>query len=128
MDVPVSTKILRFLHIDNLSVVMQRGGLHAPNFTPQDGLTYKTIHNIDVQLKRADKLIPCGPGGVIHDYVPFYFGPLSPMMLNLKTGRVAGYTEGQEPLVYLGTMAQSIAESESGFVFSDGHGLAAYTS
>lgn len=37
----------------------------------------------------------------MHDYVPFYFGPLSPMMLNLKTGRVAGYEEDQEPLIYL---------------------------
>lgn len=30
--------------------------------------------------------------------------------------------------MYLGTMAQTIAESEAGFVISDGHGLAAYTS
>jgi hypothetical protein len=50
------------------------------------------------------------------------------MMLNLKTGRVAGYTEGQEPLIYLATTAQAIATSGKGFVFSDGHGLAAFTS
>ncbi len=128
MAVPTPTPILRFLHIDNLTVVMQRGGLHAPNCTPNDGLVYKTIHNLDVQEKRANKPIRCGPCGVMHDYVPFYFGFLSPMMLNLKTGRVAGYTEGQEPLIYLGTMAQTIADSGVGFVFSDGHGLAAYTS
>lgn len=128
MAVPAPTPILRFLHIDNLSIVMQRGGLHAPNCTPNDGLTYTTIHHLDVQKKRADKQIHCGPRGVIHDYVPFYFGFLSPMMFNLKTGRVAGYTEGQEPLIYLATTAQTIADSGAGFVFSDGHGLAAYTS
>lgn len=128
MAVPNPTPILRFMHIDSLSVVMQRGGLHAPNFTPQDGLTYRTIHNLEVQEKRANKQIPCGPRGVVHDYVPFYFGPLSPMMLNLKTGRVPGYTDGQEPLIYLGTMAQTIAQSGARFVFSDGHGIAAYTS
>lgn len=127
MAVPNPTPILRFLHIDNLSVVLQRGGLHAPNHTPNDGLVYKTIHNLEVQEKRADKQISCGPRGVIHDYVPFYFGPLSPMMLNLKTGRVPGYSDGQEPLIYVGTMAQAVADSGARFVFSDGHGLAAYT-
>ena len=30
----------------------------------------------------------------MHDYVPFYFGVLSPMLLQLKTGRVTGYNEG----------------------------------
>lgn len=128
MSVPNPTRILRFLHIDNLSVVMQWGGLHAPNSMPADGLIYRAIHNLEVQKKRSNRQIPCGPGGVIHDYVPFYFGPLSPMMLNLKTGRVPGYTEGQEPLIYLETTVQAIAESEAGFVFSDGHGIAAYTS
>lgn len=128
MAVPTPTPILRFLHIDNLSVVMQRGGLHAPNCTPNDGLIYRTIHNLEVQEKRANRPVPCGPRGVIHDYVPFYFGPLSPMMLNLKTGRVPGYTDGQEPLIYLGTMAQTIADSGAPFVFSDGHGIAAFTS
>lgn len=63
----------------------------------------------------------------MHDYVPFYFGPLSPMMLNLKTGRVAGYNEGQKPLIYLVSTAQDVEASGAGFVFSDGHGLAAFT-
>jgi hypothetical protein len=128
MSVPVPTRILRFIHIDNLSIVMRRGGHYAPNFTPRDGLSYRTIHDSDVQRKRSDKTIAIGPGGVIHDYVPFYFGYLSPMMLNLKTRRVPGYSEGQEPLIYLASSAQAVAASGIRFVFSDGHGLAAYTS
>jgi hypothetical protein len=46
------------------------------------------------------------------------------MLFQLKTGRVAGYNEGQEPLIYLVSAAQSVAESGQGFVFSDGHGIA----
>ncbi len=71
--------------------------------------------------------ISCGPGGTIHDYVPFYFGYLSPMMLNLKTGRVPGYDEGHEPLIYLVSTAQKVRDSGAGFVFSNGHGLATFT-
>jgi hypothetical protein len=63
----------------------------------------------------------------MHDYVPFYFGFLSPMLLQLKTGRVAGYTEGQAPLVYLESTVQDIVATGSRFVFSDGHGIATFT-
>ncbi len=127
IPVPDPTPIYRFIHVDNLRVCLQHGGLHAPNHTPNDGLKYKTIHNIDIQLYRRITTIPCGPGGVIHDYVPFYFGYLSPMMLQLHTGRVEGYNEGQEPLIYLVSTAQSVVDSGVGYVFSDGHGIAAYT-
>lgn len=128
MPVPDPTPILRFIHIDNLEVALRRVGLHAPNFNPNDGLSFRTIHNVEIQDKRKEKAIPCGPCGVIHDYVPFYFGILSPMMLQLKTGRVEGYTEGQEPLIYLATTAQAVRDHGTRFVFSDGHGIAAFTS
>lgn len=124
MKVPDPTPIFRFLHVDNLSTCLRRGAVHAPNFTPNDGLPYKTIHNLDIQQQRKITRIPCGAGGVIHDYVSFYFGYLSPMLLQLKTGQVAGYEEGQEPLVYLVSTAQIVANHEVEFAFSDGHGIA----
>ena len=127
MPTPSPTPIYRLIHIDNLNVCLQRGGLHAPNFIPNDGLSYKTIHNIDIQNQRHIQKIPCGPRGVIHDYVSFYFGYLSPMLFQLKTGWVHGYNEGQEPLIYLISSAQTIHNNEIGFVFSDGHGIAAFT-
>lgn len=85
------------------------------------------IHDTQVQGARANVQIDCGPQGTIHDYVPFYFGCLSPMMLKLKTGRVTGYTGGQDPLIYLVTTVQAIVEAEMAFAFSNGHGLAAFT-
>lgn len=68
--------LFRIVHVDTLSTLLARGGLHAPNRTPADGLPYRTIHNTDVQAGRSIRQIPCGPRGTIHDYVPFYFGPL----------------------------------------------------
>lgn len=127
MAAPDPTPIFRFIHVDNLHIYLRRAGLHAATCWPDDGLVWKTNHDEDVQSKRHRQPIPCGPKGVIHDYVPFYFGPLSSMMLNLKTGRVAGYTEGQEPLIYLVSTCQFVEQAGVPFVFSDGHGIAAFT-
>jgi len=49
------------------------------------------------------------------------------MLLNLKTGRVAGYSEGQAPLIYLTTTVARIETANTRYVFSDGHGLATFT-
>ena len=97
----INRSIYRLIHVDNLRICLRRNGLHAPNYTPNDGLQYRTIHNVDIQKQRKVTTIPCGPCGNVHDYVPFYFGYLSPMLLQLKTGKVEGYNEGQEPLLYL---------------------------
>lgn len=69
---PVPTPILRFTHVDNLDTIIRRGGLHAPNHIPDDGLAYRFCHSAEVQSARADVPIHLGPGGTIHDYVPFY--------------------------------------------------------
>ncbi|HST59128.1 MAG TPA: DUF4433 domain-containing protein [Longimicrobium sp.] len=115
------------MHIDNLPTLLQRGALHAPNATPNDGLVYRTIHDTNVQASRSVRTIPCGPGGTIHDYVPFYFGPLSVMLLNLHSGRVAGYNQGQEPIVYVVSSIERVIAANRPWVFSDGHGLAEFT-
>lgn len=122
-----NTLLYRLVHIDNLAPLLQRGALHAPNRTPDDGLPYRTIHDVSVQANRHLHPIPCGPGGTVHDYVPFYFGPLSVMLLKLKSGQVEGYNEGQQPLVYLVAKAESLSAAGCRFVFSDGHGLARFT-
>jgi len=125
--IPNLVRIVRLMHIDNLSVCIQRGGLHAPNSVPKDGLPYKTIHNIEIQHERQLRHIPCGPKGTIHDYVPFYFGVRSPMLYQLCTGQVENYDEGQDPLIYAVSTAQAVSQANIPFVFSDGHGIAAYT-
>ena len=115
------------VYVDNLATILRREGMHAANHVPDDGLPYRTIHNVDIQNARHVRRVPCGPGGVIHDYVPFYFGYRSPMLLQLKTNRVSGYTEGQQPLIYLVGTAQQVTAAGCDFVFSNGHGIAAFT-
>ena len=98
--------------------------MHAPNHIPADGLPLKLTHDPSVQHARAGQPVHVGVGGTIHDYVPFYFGLWSPMMLKLHTGQVDGYREGQRPLVYLASTAQAVVDAGSRFIFTDGQALA----
>lgn len=128
MYIPNPTPILRLIHIENLPLLLTRNGLHAPNHVPKDGLPYRAIHDIEVQRKRCGRGIPCGPQGKMPDYVPFYFGYRSPMLLQHHTNKVPGHTEGQSPLIYLRSTVQAISEQGLRYVFSDGHGLQKFTS
>jgi hypothetical protein len=69
MAVPSPTPILRLTHIDNLRGLVERGGLHAPNFAPSGDLAYRTIHNVEIQEKRRVRPIVCRgrTHGVVHD-------------------------------------------------------------
>jgi hypothetical protein len=49
------------------------------------------------------------------------------MLLQLHTGRVEGYREGQAPLIHAMSTVQEIICARLGFVFSDGHGVAFFT-
>ncbi|MFN0009598.1 MAG: DUF4433 domain-containing protein [Planctomycetota bacterium] len=127
MQHPVPTLILRLVHVANLEVLLRRGAVHASNHVPRDGLGYRAIHDPDVQGKRQMRRVPCGPGGTIRDYVSFYFGPRSPMLLRLQNAEVPGYAQGQEPPVYLVSDAFTVARAGGKFVFTDGHSLSANT-
>ena len=67
--------------------------------------------------------VPCGPRGVIRDYIGFYFGPRSPMLYRIHTGYNVHHVD-QSNIVYLVSTAQMIADAGIGFVFTDRHSLA----
>lgn len=72
--------IYHFTHIDNLPDLLQSGFLcnNHPNF-PEKGC--RSIAEQGIQGRRKEMDVPCGPSGAVHDYVPLYFGSLSPMLL-----------------------------------------------
>lgn len=47
------------------------------------GIKHVNIANMSIQNRRAEMDVPCGKGGKVHDYVPFYFSSLNPMLLGV---------------------------------------------
>jgi len=122
-DVLVRTPIYRMVHVDCLDTLLRRGALHAPSCVPADGLPYTGIHAAQTQLDRGNSPVPCGPGGVIRDYIGFYLGPRSPMLYRIHTGHNVQHVP-QSEILYLCSTAQSIEAAGLGFVFTDRHSLA----
>ena len=82
MPIPEEHKnrhVYHFTLLDNLHGIV-RDGLVSPNEQIRRKLVHHSIAAPDLQSKRARMPVTCGPKGVVHDYVPFYFTSLSPML------------------------------------------------
>jgi hypothetical protein len=120
-----TTLIYHITHKDNLEGIIARNGLFAQSVMAKDPVSYCNIAHSTIQDRRAQTPVPCGPGGDLHDYVPFYFAPRSPMLYAIYCGNVENCTAGQADIVYLVSSAETVAASELEFVFTDGHGTMA---
>jgi hypothetical protein len=85
------------------------------------------IGNLDVKDRRRVRQVPVPPFGVTADYVPFYFAPRSPMMYAIHMGKVAQYSGGTDPLLYLVTTPRDVAAAGGAYVITDGNCASAIT-
>jgi hypothetical protein len=120
---PQSTWVYHFTPIENLPGILESDGLACNNQCETQQISVAHQH---IQDRRRRKRVPCGPGGNLHDYVPFYFCNRSPMMYAINGGAVASYDKGQGELVYLVLKLQSVAEAGLDFVFTDRHAATGY--
>lgn len=124
---PDPVLLYHITHLDNLPGILQDGCLHCQQQLGTSGQHPVNIAHIGIQDRRALTTVPCGPGGILHDYVPFYFAPRSPMLYAIHRGNVETYDGGQTPLVYLVSTATHIQQAKQQFVFTDGHPTVAFT-
>jgi ssDNA thymidine ADP-ribosyltransferase, DarT len=97
---PDPTLVFHITAIDNLKSTADKGAIVSKNCIAEAGLTASDIAYEEVQGLRAAKLIQegrkgnlsnqVGSGGTLHDYVPFYFAPRSPMLFAINNGNVPG--------------------------------------
>lgn len=120
------TFIYHITHINNLPLILNSGGLSAKNRLRKQQINHLDIAYEGIQDRRAKIPVPCGAGGVLHDYVPFYFAPRSPMLCAIHNGRVASYSQGQKPIIHLVAEAEAIEAEDIAFAFTDGHAIMDY--
>lgn len=111
----------------NLESILQQGGLLANNVVKEKGIKYENIAHHNIQDRRSMKTVPLPPNGDLHDYVPFYFAPKSPMLYAIYKGQVAEYEKGQDQIIYLISRIDIIHNAGLDYVFTDGHAVMGFT-
>ena len=74
--------IYHFTSLNNLESIISEG-LLSTNLKIDNGVVHENIANNEIQERRKTMKVTCGPQGVVHDYVPFYFAKRTPMLLNI---------------------------------------------
>lgn len=115
------TDIYHITHIEHLATILAEGGLWCDRESATKGLIKAGIAHQHIKDRRARRMVPVGAGGTLADYVPFYFGPRSPMLYAIHTNNVEGYSGGQAPVVHLVTDVATVLAAGLPFVYTDGH-------
>lgn len=116
---PDKALIWRIVHRRNVSWILGNG-LHASN-SAVHAPGWESIGNRDLIARRGRDVVPVAPGGVLNDYVPFYFTPFSPMMYNIHTGRGGVRQVANADIVILVSSLHAVAKAGLAFVFTDRH-------
>jgi hypothetical protein len=98
--------VYHFTSINNLESIIS-DGLLSTNLKIKNGVSHENIANNEIQERRKTMNVTCGPKGVVHDYVPFYFAKRTPMLLNIvKTKNI-----DQIDIVFLAIPIEKILKS-----------------
>ena len=111
--------IFRITHIANVPWILDHG-LHCRNTAERDP-NYVEIGHPELIQKRTQRPVPIPPGGVLIDYIPFYFTPHSPMLFNIKTGYQGLTKRNMSEIVIVVSSLPALARKEVPFVFTDRH-------
>jgi hypothetical protein len=114
---PEKALIFRITHRDNVPWVLDHG-LHCRNSRLVDP-NFVQIGNPDLVSKR--QFHACPMGGTLSDYVPFYFTPKSPMLLNIKTGYNGIRQRGNDEIVMFVSTIHQLHERQIRYAFTDRH-------
>lgn len=127
---PQKALIFRIIHRGNVEA-MFRDGLHCSSSRATSLKPFTRIGNLDLIEKRKSREVNCPPGGMLPDYVPFYFTPFTPMMYNIVTGYNGVKRQDRENVVIFVSSLRKLVTEQVPFVFSDRHAylkLARFTS
>lgn len=104
--------VYQFTHIENLPSILKHGLLSC-NEKDRLDIQHVSIAEESIQQRRAKMRVTCGPGGVVHDYVPFYFCSRSSMLLRVVNAK----NVDQLCLIYIAVPIDVLEQAEA--VFAD---------
>ncbi len=110
-------------YYQNVEQILKDGGIYAKNYRdqPQHSISYSNINN------RRGSQYKTPEGELLHDYVPFYFSPITAMSYTIHRGNVplmdpSGVDLGcanDEDVVFLVSRTESVQRADLKFCFTN---------
>ncbi len=123
---PEIIRVYRIVHIDNVEYLLTKGMFHR--YHPKADPDYINIGDSNLIEQRNTYHVGINPpNGLLGDYVPFYFGPLSPMLLNISTGYRGITKRSQSEIAYIVCNFNDVVAKCTTWCFTDGHAKNAIT-
>lgn len=113
------TYAFRMVHISNIPHILEHGFVHKNS--PYASKNYIPIGDTSVIEKRIQRNILGSKS--LNDYIPFYFGPRTPMLYVVQKGYNGVQQHPPEDIVYCVIRIQDIINHKISCCFSDGHAL-----
>jgi ssDNA thymidine ADP-ribosyltransferase, DarT len=127
MPAPQPTRLFHITALANLPAICAAGALLSKNHGAAAGINYQNIAHAGAQGARAQRTVPNPRGGLVHDFVPFYFAPRSPMLYAINRGSVTACDWRQEDIVHFETTVQAVTALNQAFVFYDRNATLAFS-
>lgn len=113
----------RLTHIENIPYVLRCGLVRANS--PLRDENYVSIGDRQVIQLREERLVQ---GYRLSDYIPFYFGPRSPMLYVIQHGYNGVQRMEPEQIVYCVVRIEDLVHDGIDGIFTDGHALSSLSS
>jgi hypothetical protein len=132
-ETPRVPLIHHITHIEHLPRILKEGGLVCDAEAARRNLCSKSIAYGSIKERRAMTKVQnlrgekIAAGGMLSDYVPFYFCNRSPMLGAVHKGLIPDYAGGQREIIYLVATAEAVAKTNLTWCFTNGHGIEGLT-
>lgn len=113
------TYLFRMTHIQNIPHILQCGITHISS--PLSNGNYVPIGDASLISTRSSHVLDNGKQ--LGDYIPFYFGVLTPMLYVIQKGYNQVKTTAAKDIVYCVTSVQKLIDTNLEYVFTDGHAI-----
>ncbi|MBR6363848.1 MAG: DUF4433 domain-containing protein [Alphaproteobacteria bacterium] len=124
-NIPSEIFLFHFTAFRNLKSILKNGALKSKNLLRREKITPINIACNNIQDKRARTFV--NNLYTLHDYVPFYFAPRSPMLFSVVGRNVPEAEEtNQDNFIYFVTKTDNLCRLE--FAFTDYQAVSAYAS
>lgn len=132
-EAPRVPVIHHMTHIEHLESIIAEGALLCDAEAARRGLCCRSIAYSALKERRAMTPVqnlrgqPVAAGGLLSDYVPFYFCTRSPMLGAIKQRNIDDPSVAQRDIVYLVSSTETINDTDLTWCFTDGHGIEGLT-